>query len=125
MRTNSASAKPDRRLAVSDRRDEPRAPFVAAVLQRIGSAVQLALAQNLSEHGIELRRAPGQSYLPSTPVSLTFELPDGCGVLKVRGIVVWGRADGGYQTAGVRFSDVAAADEARLRRFLERIAPPF
>jgi hypothetical protein len=67
----------ERRRAPVERRRGRRVPFVAAVAQKVGANVELALAQNLGPTGIELKRAAGSAYLPRTPVSLSFELPDG------------------------------------------------
>jgi len=109
----------DRRRAPLERRRGQRAPFVAAVRHKIGAEVQLALAQNLGPTGIELKRPPGRAYLPRTPVSLTFELPDGGDLVRVQGAVVFERAiGGGYQTTGVRFLQLTPLDHARILRAL-------
>jgi PilZ domain len=112
----------DRRSSPRDRRRAARAPLVAAVRQRIGSEVQLALAQDVGPTGMRLRRVRGRAYLPSTPVSMAFELPDGGGVVRVRGEVVFERADGSYQMTGVRFQDLAPFDYARILRYIGRAA---
>ena len=91
---------------------------MAAVRQRIGSDVQLALAQDVGPTGMKLKRVPGRAYLPSTPVSMAFELPDGGGVVRVRGEVVFERAEGAYQLTGVRFQDLAPFDYARILRYI-------
>jgi len=88
------------------------------VRQNVGAEVQLALAQNLGPTGIELKRPPGRSYLPRTPVSLMFELPDGGDLVRVKGAVVFERAAGSYQTTGVRFLQLAPLDHARILRAL-------
>ncbi len=108
----------DRRRAYVERRRGPRAPFVAAVRHKVGEEVQLALAQNLGPTGIELKRPPGRAYLPRTPVSLAFELPDGGDVVRVQGAIVFERAAGGYQTTGVRFLALSPLDHARIMRAL-------
>jgi len=63
------SVMQERRRAAVERRRGRRAPFVAAVKHKVGSDVQLALAQNLGPTGIELKRPAGPAYLPRTPVS--------------------------------------------------------
>ncbi len=102
-----------------ERRHSRRAPFVASVKQRVGAETQLALAQDLGELGMQLRRLPGRSYLPKTPVLLTFELPDGGELICVRGAICFERADGNWQTTGVRFDAISLADRARIARFLD------
>src|SRR5262245_39998001 len=107
----------DRRSSPRDRRRAARAPLVAAVRQRIGSHVQLALAQDVGPTGIKLKRVPDRAYLPSTPVSMAFELPDGGGLVRVRGAVVFERAEGAYQSTHVRFDDLSPLDYARILRY--------
>ncbi|MDB4969394.1 MAG: hypothetical protein JWN44_5083 [Myxococcales bacterium] len=108
----------DRRRAPVERRLGERAPFVAAVRQHVGAEVQLALSQNLGPTGIELKRPPGRSYLPRTPVTLAFELPDGGDLVRVQGAVVFERAAGSYQTTGIRFLSLTPLDHARIIRAL-------
>jgi hypothetical protein len=109
----------ERRRAPVERRRGRRAPFVAAVKHEVGAEVQLALAQNLGPTGIELKRPAGRAYLPRTPVTLAFELPDGGDVVRVQGAVVFERAAGpGYQTTGVRFLALSPLDHARIMRAL-------
>jgi hypothetical protein len=79
---------------------------------------QLALAQNLGATGIELKRPAGRAYMPRTPVTLAFELPDGGDVVRVQGAIVFERAAGGYQTTGVRFLAMTPLDHARIIRAL-------
>jgi hypothetical protein len=106
-------------MACVERRRGRRAPFVAAVRHKVGTDVQLALAQNLGPTGIELKRPAGITYLPRTPVSLAFELPDGGDLVRVQGAVVFERAAGaGYQTCGVRFAQLSPLDHARILRAL-------
>ena len=108
----------ERRRAAEERRRGRRAPFVAAVKQKVAGEVQLALAQNLGPTGIELKRPAGRSYMPRTPVTLAFELPDGGDVVRVQGAIVFERAAGGYQTTGVRFLAMTPLDHARIIRAL-------
>jgi hypothetical protein len=108
----------DRRRAAIERRRGRRAPFVAAVRHKVGAEVQLALAQNLGPTGIELKRPAGRSYLPRTPVSLSFALPDGGDLVRIQGAIVFERASGGYQTTGVRFLAMSPLDHARIVRAL-------
>jgi hypothetical protein len=110
----------DRRRSSRERRGGERAPLVAAVRQRVGGDVQLALTQNVSETGVRLKRVRGRALLPRTPMTVSFELPDGGGVLSVRGAVVFERAEGAYQATGVRFEDLSPLDYARIARFVRR-----
>src|SRR5262249_5719176 len=103
--------------AALERRRGRRAPFVAAVKHKVGGEVQLALAQNLGPTGIELKRPAGRAYMPRTPVTLAFELPDGGDVVRVQGAIVFERASTpGYQTTGVRFLAMTPLDHARIIR---------
>lgn len=124
----------ERRRSAIERRRSRRAPFIAAVKHKVGSDVQLALAQNLGPTGIELKRPAGHAYLPRTPVTLAFELPDGGDVVRIQGAIVFERgepaagdgrtgtdqrpANGGYQTTGVRFLALSPLDHARIIRAL-------
>jgi hypothetical protein len=109
-----------RRLPVAgDRRRARRAPFVASVLKKAGGEVTLALAQDLGESGIQLRQVAGPTYLPRTTVTLAFELPDGGELIRVRGAVVFERADGSWQTMGVRFEAISHGDRQRIARYLD------
>jgi hypothetical protein len=109
----------ERRMSPGERRRGRRAPFVASVKQSVGRDTQLALAQDLGELGMQLRRLPGPAYLPRTPLTLTFELPDGGELIQVRGQVAFERAEGNWQTTGVRFEAISLADRARIARFLD------
>lgn len=109
-----------RRLPVAgDRRRARRAPFVASVLKQVGSETTLALAQDLGESGIQLRRVAGATHLPLTDVTLSFELPDGGELIRVRGAVVFERAEGSWATMGVRFESISHADRQRIARYLD------
>jgi hypothetical protein len=114
----------ERRRSAEERRQNRRAAFVAAVRQCMGEETELALAQDLCETGIQLRRA-GAACEPNTAVSLAFELPDGGDLLSVDGEVVFERAHGGYQATGVRFLTLSAESRARIARFLGGGAPRF
>src|SRR5690242_6716747 len=103
----------ERRRSPAERRRARRTEFVAAV--RVGAPgllirgrpdVQLALARDLGEEGIGLRCA-GRRYLPCTPMTQSFELPDGGELVEVRGSVVFGRDENGYEETGVRFCDLS------------------
>jgi hypothetical protein len=108
----------ERRRSPEERRRGRRAPFVASVRQRCGEHVQLALAQNLGEHGMELKRLPSQLPQVIAPLELMFELPDGGGVIRARATVVFDRREGAYRTTGVRFAALAPADRDRILRYL-------
>src|SRR5690349_124615 len=109
-----------RRLPVAgDRRRARRAPFVASVLKKVGGETTLALAQDLGESGIQLRRVAGDLHLPRTPVTLAFELPDGGELIRVRGAIVFERAEGSWHTVGVRFEAISHGDRQRIARYLD------
>jgi hypothetical protein len=110
----------ERRSESPDRRRETRAPLVAAVRQRVGAEVQLSLAQDVATTGIRLKRVPGPALPPSTQVAMSFELPDGGDLVRVRGAVVFERAEGSYQMTGVRFEDLSPLDYARIVRYIDR-----
>src|SRR5262245_49732953 len=103
----------DRRRSSRERRRGRRAPLVAAVRQRVGGDVQLALTQNLSETGLQLRRVRGRAYLPRTPMTVSFQLPDGGELVSVRGQVVFERTDGPFQATGLSFEELSPLDYAR------------
>ena len=109
----------ERRRSPSDRRQDRRAPFVASVRHENGIETQLSLAQDLGLAGMQLKRVAGRAYLPRTPIVLTFELPDGGELVRVRGNVTFERAEGRYHTTGVRFAGLSAHDRARIARFLD------
>jgi hypothetical protein len=80
----------DRRQASRDRRRAQRAPLTAAVAaKRVRGPARLAQAANIGEL-----------------------------VIRVRGEVVFDRADGCYRSAGVRFGHVAARDARAIARFV-------
>jgi hypothetical protein len=106
----------DRRRLTVERRRSVRAPFIASVRERAGERTRLALAQNLSKHGMELRRP--DAVTEPVPLELDFELPDGGGMIRVRGTITFERSDGKYHHAGVRFASLSPADRARIARFL-------
>jgi len=111
----------ERRRSPEERRRGRRAPFVASVRQRCGGQVQLALAQNLGEHGMELKRLPASLPLPShgvAPLELVFELPDGGPLVRARANIVFDRMGGAYRTTGVRFAAISSKDRERILRYL-------
>ena len=110
----------DRRRSSCDRRRDERVALVAAVKQRVGGEVHLALAQDLGTQGIALKRVGGRALSPRTPLTMTFELPDGGAPVRVRGAVVSERSDGSWQRTGVRFDDLSPLDHARIVRLIER-----
>ena len=111
----------ERRSAPLERRGARRVPFVAAVRHKVGFEVQLALAQDLGPDGLKLKRPAGRAYLPRTPVSLTFALPDGGDLVRARGAIIFERASGAYQTCGVRFTELSPLDHARIRRLVRQL----
>ena len=97
-----------------------RAPFVAAVRSapQIGRE-ELALAIDLSETGMRLRRcASPHAYTEARVVELEFELPDGGAPIRVEGCFEFEGVDGSYRAAGVRFVALERADEARIARYV-------
>ena len=92
---------------------------MASVLKQVGEETTLALAQDLCEDGMQLRRCADRVYGPSTNMSLAFELPDGGDLIRVTGAVVFERADGSWRTTGIRFQAISHADRARIARFLD------
>lgn len=109
----------ERRVSPTERRRARRAPFVAAVRQHVGDDTWLALSTDLGETGMALKRVPGPTFQPHTPMTLSFELPDGGDLIHVRAGVVFERADGNYQQTGVRFEAITWADRQRIARFLD------
>ncbi len=108
----------ERRTAPLERRVARRVPFVAAVRHEVGADVELALAQDLGPEGLKLKRPRGSAYQPRTPVSLAFELPDGGELVSARGVLVFDRAQGSFQTCGVRFTELSPLDHARIVRVI-------
>jgi hypothetical protein len=107
-----------RRLpGLGDRRRARRVPFVASVLKKVGAETTLALAQDLGDGGIQLRSTRGCPM--STSVSLAFELPDGGELIRVRGAVVFERAEGSWHTVGVQFEMISLSDRQRIARYLD------
>jgi hypothetical protein len=109
----------ERRNAPAERRQGQRIPFVASVLKKVGRETSLALAQDLCETGMQLKRVAGRSYLPRTPLTLAFELPDGGELVRVRGAVVFERAEGSWHTVGVQFEMISLSDRQRIARYLD------
>jgi len=107
----------DRRSGQPERRQDRRAPFVAAVrtADTSGTAIALGLMQNLSATGMELLHPD----VRKGRLSLRFELPDGQGTVELAGEVVSARPySAGLQRAGVRFVELGPAVEERLLRAL-------
>jgi hypothetical protein len=113
----------DRRRTSRERRGGTRCEFVASVHQQVGEHRSLALAQNLGEHGMELRRRADSWLDPSAKLELTFELPDGGDAVQLHGRVVFEHSEGAYHRIGIRFSGVSAQARARIQRYLRGVAP--
>ena len=94
---------------------------MASVRQRYGPQDSLALAHNLGEHGIGLSRRADSPISPADPIELTFELPDGGELLRLRGRVVFESPEGGYHRLGVRFFGVSERARARIRRYVRGV----
>lgn len=99
---------------------------MAAVLQRaLGSRVPLlGQAANLGRCGMQLHRCRGEGEAPlpqDTPLSVSFELPDGGALVTVAAQLVFERAqDGRTFSAGLRFCDLDPALQQRLERYLDQ-----
>jgi hypothetical protein len=115
----------DRRRTPMERRATRRAPFVASVRSTSeatseasaeGEREELALAVDLSETGMRLRRLPG------TPggglIHLEFELPDGGAPIHASGRLLFDGADGSYRMTGVRFIGLDELELARIASYV-------
>jgi hypothetical protein len=111
----------ERRQASRDRRQARRAQLTAAVAaKRVRGPARLAQAANIGASGMTLRyAADGSVYLPRTTIALAFQIPGQEQVIRVRGEVVFDRADGPYRTAGVRLGRLGARDAAAIARFVD------
>ncbi len=110
----------DRRVTPRERRQSSRAPFTAAVAQRVGGALHLAQASNIGRLGMTLRYVgDGSAYLPRTPVALTFQVPGDDELIEARAEVVFDRSEGAYRTAGVRFASLPARAERVIARYVD------
>ena len=79
----------------------------------VGGRVQLCLAANISQEGMEVIRVRDERLLPQTPVLLRFELPGRDHMIAADGVVVFDRDGPRTGAMGVRFGPLAA-EHARL-----------
>jgi hypothetical protein len=102
----------------AERRVARRAPFVAAVRSApaSGLATELALALDLSESGMRLRRCASNDH--GLLVRLEFELPDGGGPIEAVARLLFEEDDRGYRASGVRFIGLDDEEQARIARFV-------
>ena len=110
------NALADRRRSSRERRESLRAPFVAAVRSAHRDEEELALALDLSESGMRLRRCEGAGE--AAVVRLEFELPDGGGPVVAAGRLLFEKRDGSHYAAGVRFVDLGTDDALRIARYV-------
>jgi hypothetical protein len=108
----------ERRSSPGERRTARRAPFVAAVRRDDQREIALALSQDLGVLGMKLRCPHDEPAPLGGAMTLSFELPDGGELLRVRGSVVFARVEGAYQTTGVRFHSLSSRDTRRILEFL-------
>jgi hypothetical protein len=106
----------DRRRAGRDRREARRVQAVFAVKNRMGSRVQLGLAEDIGPGGMTLRR-PREPVAPQTPVSLSFELPGQGAALALSGVVVRDAGAGAFRRTGVRFTTLEPDQERLLAAY--------
>lgn len=78
---------------------------------------RLAVADNLSETGIRLRRVLQPSSLQCGPVELEFQLPNDPEIFHVKGDYVHSSQARGY--IGIRFLDLTEEQKIKVRRFIE------
>jgi hypothetical protein len=116
----SAAVQFERRRTAGERRSARRTPFIAAVRSAPagGLASELALAVDLSESGMRLRRCAGPQQ--AVLVRLEFELPDGQGPIVAAGRLLFehGEQERGYRASGVRFIGLDDDEQARIARFV-------
>ena len=114
---SAASVLFDRRRTPMERRATRRAPFVASV-RSTAEAVpeELALAVDLSETGMRLRRLPGAPG--AGLIHLEFELPDGGAPIHASGRLLFDGADGSYRMTGVRFIGLDDDEAARIASYV-------
>src|SRR5688572_8252393 len=117
----------ERRRAERERRAARRAPFIAAVrsAQASSEGVELALAIDLSESGMRLRRCHGVDADTQPLVRLEFELPDGGPPIVTAGRLLFDHCEGrrageggAFRASGVRFIGLCDEEQARIARFV-------
>ncbi len=110
----------DRRRTPVERRATRRAPFVASVRSTTEATEaereELALAVDLSETGMRLRRLPGAPG--AGLIHLEFELPDGGAPIHASGRLLFDGADGSYRMTGVRFIGLDDLELARIASYV-------
>jgi hypothetical protein len=119
--------RPERRRSRTERRSSQRQPLRVAVRQLVISPPSLALAQSsdLGLGGMRVWRrcSADDPALPvHTPVELAFELPGTRELVELRGEVVFDEPQGEgreYRATGVRFFELPAELQERLRGFLK------
>jgi PilZ domain len=114
---SSAVSLFDRRRTPRERRNARRAPFVASVRSSANATrEELALAVDLSETGMRLRRvgdAPNAGL-----IHLEFELPDGGAPILASGRLLFDADDGSYRMTGVRFIGLDEEEAARIASYV-------
>jgi hypothetical protein len=103
----------------SERRADERSRVALAVKQRVGDAVFLCQAGNLSPSGIFLARPKdGLSSADSKKCSLEFGLPGTDETIAAMGRVVRATERGPYHLMGVSFSSMSSAHRRKLADYL-------
>jgi hypothetical protein len=103
----------------SERRTETRHPVVITIELSLGSSLSLHACENLSAGGAFFRHAI--PFQVGTMVSVTFGLPGQSGLIRCQGEVVNVPAPKEYGM-GLKFSGLAAAEQARIVAFAEKAA---
>lgn len=116
----------DRRKAMRDRRGADRISAVFAVKSVVGRRVQLGQSEDVGPGGMTLRRPRGLVLRTGTPMSLTFELPEGDAAREVvaLGVVVSDTGTGSFRRTGVRFTHIHPEHQEALASFCSRAGLP-
>lgn len=77
---------------------------------------RMAMADNLSETGIRLRRVLEPSQIRSGPIELEFQLPNDPEVFYVRGHCIYESSAHGF--IGVRFEDLTSQQRVKFKNFV-------
>lgn len=77
---------------------------------------RMAMADNLSETGIRLRRVLEPSQINSGPIELEFQLPNDAEIFYVRGRCVYESSAHGF--IGVRFDELTPHQRAKVKSFV-------
>lgn len=104
-----------------ERRGAQRIPVSVEIQQRIEGQIHRCVASNLSLSGVYIERPIASFVRHSTAVELEIPLPDGgTSPLRTQAEIVYDHFDAALHGSALRFTDMAAADQARLAAFVER-----